>query len=33
MAQRKMFTDALAARYEVTGATRSGWYVLEKATN
>src|SRR5487761_827437 len=28
--QRKTFTEALAAHYEVTGATRSGWYVLEK---
>jgi predicted GNAT superfamily acetyltransferase len=33
MTQRQTFTEALAARYEVTGATRSGWYVLEKATN
>jgi predicted GNAT superfamily acetyltransferase len=33
LTQRKMFTDALAAHYEVTGATRSGWYVLEKATS
>jgi predicted GNAT superfamily acetyltransferase len=31
LTQRKMFTEALAAGYEVTGATRSGWYVLEKA--
>ncbi len=29
MAVRKTFTDALAAGYEVSGATRSGWYVLE----
>ena len=29
MTQRKTFTDAIAAGYEVTGATRSGWYVLE----
>jgi predicted GNAT superfamily acetyltransferase len=33
MTLRKTFTDAIAAGYEVTGATRSGWYVLEKATN
>jgi len=33
MAQRKTFNDAMATGYEVTGATRSGWYVLEKATN
>jgi predicted GNAT superfamily acetyltransferase len=32
MALRKTFTDALSAGYEVSGATRSGWYVLE-ATN
>lgn len=30
MAQRSTFTDAVAAGYEVIGATRSGWYVLEK---
>ena len=30
MTQRKTFTDAIAAGYEVSGATRSGWYVLEK---
>jgi predicted GNAT superfamily acetyltransferase len=29
---RTTFTEALAAGYDVTGATRSGWYVLE-ATN
>jgi predicted GNAT superfamily acetyltransferase len=29
MAQRSTFTDALAAGYVVSGATRSGWYVLE----
>jgi predicted GNAT superfamily acetyltransferase len=29
MALRKTFTDAMAAGYEVSGATRSGWYVLE----
>ena len=33
MTQRKTFTDAFAAGYQVTGATRSGWYVLEKATD
>jgi predicted GNAT superfamily acetyltransferase len=33
MMQRKTFADAMAAGYEVTGATRSGWYVLEKTTN
>jgi predicted GNAT superfamily acetyltransferase len=29
MALRRAFTDAIAAGYEVSGATRSGWYVLE----
>jgi predicted GNAT superfamily acetyltransferase len=29
MALRKTFTDAIAAGYEVSGATRAGWYVLE----
>lgn len=29
IASRKAFTDAIAAGYEVSGATRSGWYVLE----
>ena len=29
MALRKTFIDAIAAGYEVSGATRSGWYVLE----
>jgi predicted GNAT superfamily acetyltransferase len=33
MALRKTFTDALAAGYEVSGATRSGWYVLETEAN
>ncbi len=33
MTQRKTFIDAIAAGYEVSGATRSGWYVLEKATD
>ena len=30
MAQRSTFTEAMASGYEVTGATRSGWYVLER---
>ena len=29
MALRKTFVDAMGAGYEVSGATRSGWYVLE----
>jgi predicted GNAT superfamily acetyltransferase len=29
LALRKAFTDAIASGYEVSGATRSGWYVLE----
>jgi predicted GNAT superfamily acetyltransferase len=29
MALRECLTDALASGYEVSGATRSGWYVLE----
>jgi predicted GNAT superfamily acetyltransferase len=33
MAQRKTFTDAMDAGYEVSGATRSGWYVLEAGAN
>jgi predicted GNAT superfamily acetyltransferase len=33
MAQRKTFMDAIAAGYEVSGATRSGWYVLEAGAN
>jgi predicted GNAT superfamily acetyltransferase len=33
LTQRRTFTDAMAAGYELTGATRSGWYVLEKASN
>jgi predicted GNAT superfamily acetyltransferase len=33
MAQRKTFTDAMASGYEVAAASRSGWYVLEKASN
>lgn len=33
MALRVAITDALAAGYEVSGATRSGWYVLELRAN
>jgi predicted GNAT superfamily acetyltransferase len=33
MALRKILTEAMAAGYEVTGATRSGWYVLEIEAN
>jgi len=33
MAQRKTFTDAIAAGYEVSGVTRSGWYGLEAGAN
>jgi predicted GNAT superfamily acetyltransferase len=33
MALRKTLTDAIAAGYEVSGATRSGWYVLEAGAN
>jgi predicted GNAT superfamily acetyltransferase len=33
MALRKTLTEAVAAGYEVTGATRSGWYVLEIEAN
>ena len=33
MALRRKLTDAIAAGYEVTGATRSGWYVLETGAN
>jgi predicted GNAT superfamily acetyltransferase len=29
LALRQAFTDAMASGYQVTGATRSGWYVLE----
>ena len=29
MEVRRTFTDAMAAGYEVSGATRSGWYVLQ----
>lgn len=32
-ALRKTFTDAIAAGYQVSGATRSGWYVLETEAN
>ena len=30
---RKTFTDAIGAGYEVSGATRSGWYVLATIAN
>jgi predicted GNAT superfamily acetyltransferase len=33
LALRKAFTEAMAAGYEVSGATRSGWYVLEIGAN
>jgi predicted GNAT superfamily acetyltransferase len=33
MACRSTFTDAIAAGYEVIGATRLGWYVLEARAN
>ncbi len=33
LALRNTLTEALAAGYEVTGATRSGWYVLETEAN
>jgi predicted GNAT superfamily acetyltransferase len=29
IALRRALTDSIAAGYEVTGATRSGWYVLQ----
>jgi predicted GNAT superfamily acetyltransferase len=32
LALRRALTDALAAGYEVSGATRSGWYVLETSS-
>jgi len=32
MALRRALGDAIAAGYEVTGATRSGWYVLQTST-
>jgi predicted GNAT superfamily acetyltransferase len=32
MALRRALTDSIAAGYAVTGATRSGWYVLETST-
>jgi len=32
-ASRSTFTDAIARGYEVIGATRSGWYVLEARAN
>jgi predicted GNAT superfamily acetyltransferase len=33
LALRRQLTDAIAAGYAVTGATRSGWYVLESGAN
>lgn len=33
MALRMTLTEAMAAGYEVTGATRGGWYVLETEAN
>jgi predicted GNAT superfamily acetyltransferase len=33
MELRKTFTDAITAGYEVSGATRSGWYLLETRAN
>ncbi|MDQ2943791.1 MAG: GNAT family N-acetyltransferase [Candidatus Dormibacteraeota bacterium] len=33
MALRTAITDALAAGYEISGATRSGWYMLERRAN
>jgi predicted GNAT superfamily acetyltransferase len=33
LALRRAFVEALAAGYEVSGATRSGWYVLESQAN
>jgi len=33
VALRKAFTEAIDAGYEVSGATRSGWYVLEIGAN
>ena len=33
LALRKTLTDAIAAGYEVSGATRTGWYVLETGAN
>ena len=33
VALRKAFTEALDSGYEVSGATRSGWYVLEIGAN
>lgn len=32
-ALRRKLADAIAAGYQVTGATRSGWYVLETGAN
>jgi predicted GNAT superfamily acetyltransferase len=33
IALRKAFTEAIDAGYEISGATRSGWYVLEIGAN
>ena len=33
LALRKAFTEAIDSGYEVSGATRSGWYVLEIGAN
>jgi predicted GNAT superfamily acetyltransferase len=33
LALRKTFTEAIDSGYEVSGATRSGWYVLEIGAN
>jgi predicted GNAT superfamily acetyltransferase len=33
VALRKAFTEAIESGYEVSGATRSGWYVLEIGAN
>jgi predicted GNAT superfamily acetyltransferase len=33
MALRKTFTEAIESGYEVSGATRAGWYVLEIGDN
>jgi predicted GNAT superfamily acetyltransferase len=33
LALRKVFTEAIDSGYEVSGATRSGWYVLELGAN
>jgi predicted GNAT superfamily acetyltransferase len=33
IALRKAFTQAIDSGYEISGATRSGWYVLEIGAN